>query len=310
MSKASTQYAAYAEAAEQRSSIDIVIVTARGSRKLLERCLDSLQAHPCGTASTTVHVIDNASRDGTVGWIRRARPDVSVFEQAENMGFAAACNTGIRMTAGPFVLLLNPDTLVCPGALDRLLDALHANPGAAVVGPRLIGVDGYPDHNAKRTFPTAAAALAHFLPSINGWLGAPAGYHRIDIAELGAGSVDAVSGSCMLVRRRAIVDVGLMDEGYWMYGEDLDWCRRFGAAGWRVRYQGSACVVHVKHGVTGRHRTLRTNWAFHRAMGRFYRRFEAGRRPWLDVAVFAGILVRFGLSASHSALARSRFEGG
>jgi GT2 family glycosyltransferase len=178
-----------------------------------------------------------------------------------------------------------------------------------VVGPRLIGVDGYPDHNAKRTFPTVVAALAHFLPSVTRWLGKRASYHRTDIAEFGAGSVDAVSGSCMLVRRAAIRDVGLMDEGYWMYGEDLDWCRRFGAAGWRVRYQGSACVVHVKHGVTGRHRTLRTNWAFHRAMGRFYRRFEAGRKPWLDVAVFAAILIRFGLSASRSALARSRFEG-
>jgi N-acetylglucosaminyl-diphospho-decaprenol L-rhamnosyltransferase len=288
----------------QASSIDVVIVTARGSMALVQGCLRSLQAHPPSRARLTIHVIDNASRDGTVESIRSAGSGVSVVELPDNRGFAAACNVGIRMTTGPFVLLLNPDTVVRASALDRLLQSLEANPDAAAVGPRLIGVDGRADHNAKRAFPSPAGALAHFVPPLAGIRGGLPSYHRADIPGLGAGTVDAVSGSCMLVRRRAIPDAGLLDEGYWMYGEDLDWCRRFAASGWQVRYDGSACVVHVKHGVTGRHRTLRTNWAFHRAMGRFYRRFDAGRRPWLDAAVFAAIVARFCLSAPYNAVLR------
>ncbi len=279
--------------------IDVVIVTAKGSWTLVHDCLLSLQAHPPRRAVFSICIVDNASRDGIVEAVRREHPRVTIEELAENRGFAYGCNVGIRRSTGPYVLLLNPDTIIREGAVDLLLDVLDHHSRAAVVGPRLVGPDGSVDHNAKRSFPTPAGALAHFA----GW--SSGGYARADITEAGAGPVDAVSGSCMLVRRAAIAEVGLLDEGYWMYGEDLDWCRRFGQAGWEVRYEGSATILHVKHGVTGRHRSLRTNWAFHRAMGRFYRRFDAGDRPLLDIAVFAAVLAKFTISALRSAVARS-----
>ena len=280
-------------------SLDVVIVTARGSWPLADACLRSLATHPPRAGRLHVHVVDNASDDGAVEAIRRAHPGVTVTELGHNRGFAHACNRGIEAGTSAYVLLLNPDTEVHPGALDVLVGVLEAHPRAAVAGPRLLGLDGRPDHNAKRQFPTPAAALAHFLR-----LPARPGYGRPDIPDTGAGAVDAVSGSCMLVRRAAIEDVGGLDEGYWMYGEDLDWCRRFAARGWEVRYDGSATVLHVKHGLTGRHRTLRVNWAFHRSMGRFYRRWSAGRRPLVDLAVYAGVLVRFAASAAVSAATR------
>ncbi|MHB8689928.1 MAG: glycosyltransferase family 2 protein [Solirubrobacteraceae bacterium] len=285
----------------------VVIVTARGSWELLNDCLRSLREHPPATASISVHVVDNASRDGTVDSVRVRYPEVEVDELPDNRGFAHGCNVAIERTHAPYVLLLNPDTVIGQGTLDTLLGVLRSEQLTAVVGPRLIGTDGRPDHNAKRSFPTPAAALAHFTGVPLG--GAQRGYGRDDIPELGSGVVDAVSGSCMLVRRAAIDEVGLFDEGYWMYGEDLDWCRRFGLAGWQVRYEGSATVIHVKHGVTGRHRALRTNWAFHRSMGRFYRRFDSGRNVFMDLAVYLGVLTRFFVSATQNVLAR-RCRGG
>ncbi|MGO9793786.1 MAG: glycosyltransferase family 2 protein [Solirubrobacteraceae bacterium] len=301
-----TQYPVQAsDAAAAVPLIDVVIVTARGSWELLNECLRSLRDNPPQAGPISVHVVDNASRDGTVDSVRRLYQEVTIEELADNRGFAHACNVAIRRTRGPFVLLLNPDTVIYPEALDRLLEALNRYPRAGIAGPRLIGTDGVADHNAKRSFPTPAAALAHFIGVCSPpGSAAGAGYGRTDIDEFGAGAVDAVSGSCMLVRRSAIAQVGLMDEGYWMYGEDLDWCRRFGQSGWQVRYEGSATILHVKHGVTGRHRTLRTNWAFHRSMGRFYRRFDAGRNLWLDGAVYAGVLAKFALSVSRSRMMR------
>jgi N-acetylglucosaminyl-diphospho-decaprenol L-rhamnosyltransferase len=234
-------------------------------------------------------------RDGTVSLLRKHHSEVSVEELECNRGFAHACKRVIVGGTAPFVLLLNPDTVVHAGSLDELARALLGAPRVAVAGPRLVGEDGRPDHNAKRSFPTVSAAMLHLISL--GRLRA-AGYSRTDIDACGDGPVDAVSGSCVLVRRSAIAEVGLLDEGYWMYGEDLDRCRRFGERGWEIRYCGGATVTHVKHGTTGRRRPLRVNWAFHRAMGRFYRRFEAGRNPVLDVAVYGGVLIRFVVSAA------------
>jgi N-acetylglucosaminyl-diphospho-decaprenol L-rhamnosyltransferase len=293
--------AAHNRATGSPTKVDVVIVTARGSWELVDDCLRSLRAHPPANAILSVRVVDNNSADGTVERLRHAYPGVTVDDLETNRGFAYGSNYGIRRTEAPYVLLLNPDTVVQDRSLEPLIAALDEHPLAAVVGPRLVGLDGTPDHNAKRTFPTPTAAMRHFL-GIDRRSG---GYGYSAISESGAGRVDAVSGSCMLVRRSAITEVGVLDEGYFMYGEDLDWCRRFGQAGWEVRYVGSATVVHVKHGVTGRYRTLRTNWAFHRSMGRFYRRFDSGGRLWLDAAVYGGVLLKFLASATHSSVARA-----
>jgi N-acetylglucosaminyl-diphospho-decaprenol L-rhamnosyltransferase len=293
-----------AHGAGLHAELDVVIVTARGSWALLDDCLRSLRQHP-PSRTIAVRVVDNASDDGTVANTRSHFPEVDTEELPDNRGFAYACNHAIRRSSAPYVLLLNPDTVVNPGALERLCSTLDRHPKAAVVGPRLVGLDQNPDHNAKRSFPTPAAALQHFL-RVRGITRRGGGYGRTDLSEFDSGRVDAVSGSCMLVRRAAIAEVGLLDHGYFMYGEDLDWCRRFGQGGWEVRYDGGATVVHVKHGVTGRHRSLRTNWAFHRSMGRFYRRFDAGTNPALDAAVYVGVLAKFAVSAASSTMHRRR----
>lgn len=293
---------------EAETTVTAVIVTATGSVGLLDACLDSLRAaHPANVALSTV-VVDNASTDGLADAVARGHPWVSLHLLPTNRGFAAATNVGIGRTDDEFVLLLNPDTEVPPGAIEGLVSVLRRTPAAAVAGPRLVDRSGTADHNAKRTFPTRVAAVRHFLPAAAPGR-ASTGYAAGAVGEFDEAPVDAVSGSCMMVRREALDDVGLLDEAYWMYGEDLDWCRRFGRHGWKVIYCGGTTVLHVKHGVTGRHRTLRTNWAFHRAMGRFYRKFEAGRQPLLDGLVYSGVLVKFAASACNSLARRTVARG-
>jgi GT2 family glycosyltransferase len=116
--------------------------------------------------------------------------------------------------------------------------------------------------------------------------------------------VDAINGAFMLIRRRALDEVGLFDEGYWMYMEDLDLCYRFAQAGWRVWYEPSVAVLHTKGGTTGRRRTVRLNYAFHYGMFRFYRKFYARTRsPLVNAVVYAGIAAKLGISVVRGAAA-------
>lgn len=298
--------------------LDVVVVTARGSHQHLLTCLRSLDRHPPSSGSVAVHVVDNASRDGTVEELRRSFPRVRLTELARNAGYAAANNVALRRGTAPFALLLNPDTEVGEGALERLIQVMHERPDVGLAGPRLVKPDGTLDHAAKWTFdpspgPLALGALAHFVRlGRRDWLGGSLSRYRAPaVPEHGAGHVDALSGACMLARRDAIAAVGLLDESYWLYIEDLDWCYRFRQHGYRVWYEGTVDVLHVK-GTTakggGRHRTPRANLAFHRGLGRFYRRFYSGRRPALDAAVYAAIGVKLIVSLVRGAAARRGSE--
>lgn len=286
--------------------LDIVIVTATGGRNLLRACLQSLDRYPLTCGEAVVHVVDNASGDGTVEMVRTEFPQVKLREVGRNAGFSVANNLILASTRGPLALLLNPDTEALQGTLDRCVQSMLERPQVGMVGCRLVQPDGTFDHAAKRSFPTPLGALAHFAKIgrvLQG--GALAQYRATEVPEHGQGEVDAVNGAFMLVRRSAIEQVGLLDEAYWLYMEDLDWCYRFHQAGWQVWYEGSSSFVHVKGGTSKRrgHRSLRTNVAFHRGMGRFYRKFYAGRRPLLDSAVYLAIGAKLAVSATRGALA-------
>jgi hypothetical protein len=171
---------------------------------------------------------------------------------------------------------------------------------------RLEQPDGTLDHAAKRSFPTPLSSLSHFLglgPTLGGRF---AGYQAPELGEYDVGDVDAVNGAYMLVRRTAMDQVGLLDQGYWLYMEDLDWCFRFNRAGWKVIYDGRVSTMHLKGGTSKnkKHRGFKHNAAFHRSMGRFYRKFYAGRHPTADVVIYLAILGKLAISATRSAVAR------
>ncbi|HWC87390.1 MAG TPA: glycosyltransferase family 2 protein [Solirubrobacteraceae bacterium] len=291
--------------------LDVIIVTVDGARELLRDCLTSLRRHPPTAGPSVVWLVDNATRDGTASMVQAEFPGVRLITLAREVGFSAGNNVALRRATSPFALLLNPDTEVSEGALDHAIEALRERPDAGVLGVRLVRRDGSFDHAAKRQFPTMVGALGHFTGVGRRTAGgALAQYRAPGVDELGCGEVDAVNGAFMLLRREAFAAVGLLDERYRMYGEDLDWCYRFKRAGWRVLYDGRATVVHVKGGTTilearrGRHRALATNVMFHRAIGRFYRKFHAGEHPVVDLAVYGALGVKLVISVSRSAVAR------
>jgi N-acetylglucosaminyl-diphospho-decaprenol L-rhamnosyltransferase len=282
-------------------ALEIVIVAYR-CRDLLRRCLASLERDGLMDGDCLVHVVDNASRDGTAELVRSAFPRARLHELDRNAGFSTANNVALRHVSAPFVLLLNPDTESEPGAVAHLLEAMGCDASIGMAGCRLVQPDGTFDHAAKRAFPTPLGALGHFLGvgrrrSSPKWLSQ---YRATVLDETGAGDVDAINGAFMLVRREALESVGLLDEGYWLYMEDLDWCKRFHLAGWRVVYDGRVTFMHVKGGTSGQLRGWRQNVAFHRGMGRFYRKFEAGPRPALDAAVYTGIVGKLVVSLVQS----------
>ena len=290
-------------------SLDVVIVSYR-SRELVLRCLASLERH-APACRLSVVVVDNASGDGTPGAVRAGFPTVSVLEPGANIGFARATNLGIRLGGAAYVLALNPDTEITAGALDVLLDLMESKADIGCCGCRLVRPDGTFDHAAKRSFPTPLSALGHFTGIGRRRAGGRlAAYRAPDVEE---GPVDAVNGAFMLLRRGALDQVGLFDERYWMYMEDLDLCYRLKTAGWVTWYEPGAVVVHHKGGSAGRYRSARLNVAFHAGMLRFYRTHYARRRSLaVNVAVYAGIGVKLAVSLVRSAVARrvmGRAEG-
>jgi GT2 family glycosyltransferase len=281
--------------------VDVGIVSYR-RRDLLESCLRSLDEHP---PSRPMHVIvvDNDSREGAAEMLR-AFPGASLIEPGRNLGFAAATNIAFKRGSAPYFLALNPDTRVRAGTLDTLLELMDADPEIAICGCRLELEDGTFDHAAKRSFPTPLGALAHFTGA-GRRAGAPGALAQYRAPGVVRGRVDAVSGAFMLMRRCALEEIGLFDEGYWMYMEDLDLCYRAARSGWMTWYEPSVAVTHVKRGTSGRYRKPRINRAFHYGMYRFYRRYYArSHAQAFNLAIYGGIGAKFIASATWSAFNR------
>jgi GT2 family glycosyltransferase len=284
-----------------------VVVVSHGAEGLLRRCLRSLTEHPASGA-TLVTVIDSGSPDSTPDMVEREFPSVRLIRRP-NIGFAAANNLVLTGSAAANVLLLNPDTEVYAGTLDAALARLRSDPRIGMVGCKLVTESGELDHACKRSFPTPLGALAHFtgIGRADGASAALSQYRATHLGDGEPGEVDAVNGAFMLCRAEAVRDVGPLDEGYWLYMEDLDWCRRFWQAGWKVFYEPAGVALHVKGGSSGARRAPRQEIAFHRGMGRFYRRFEAPEHnPLLNAAVYAGIGAKLAASLAITALAPGR----
>jgi N-acetylglucosaminyl-diphospho-decaprenol L-rhamnosyltransferase len=285
-------------------SLDLeVVVVSHGAEALLRRCLRSLGEHPA-SGESRVTVVDSGSEDATPEMVEREFPSVRLIRRG-NIGFSAANNLVLGESEAKAVLLLNPDTEVYAGTLDAALARLASDPEVGMVGAKLLTESGELDHACKRSFPTPLGALAHFtgLGKGDGAPGALSQYRATHLGDDEPGEVDAVNGAFMLCRREAVREVGPLDEGYWLYMEDLDWCRRFWAAGWKVFYEPAAVALHVKGGSSGARRARRQEIAFHRGMGRFYRRFEAPEHSsLLNAAVYAGIGAKLATSLAITAL--------
>jgi len=286
-------------------------VVSHGAEALLRRCLRSLAEHPA-TGTTRVTVVDSGSPNATPDMVEREFPQVRLIRRG-NIGFSAANNVVLREGEAAAVLLLNPDAEVYAGTLDAALGRLYSEERIGMVGCKLVTESGELDHACKRSFPTPLSALAHFT-GVGRGNGAAAAFSQYRATHLGddePGEVDAVNGAFMLCRAEAVREVGLLDEGYWLYMEDLDWCRRFWQAGWKVFYEPAGVALHVKGGSSGGRRAPRQEIAFHRGMGRFYRRFDApAHNPLVNAAVYAGIGAKLATSLGITFASSTRSGGG
>jgi len=223
--------------------LSIIIVT-YNSRAHIDGCLRSLTT-PQPAVEHEIVVVDSASVDGTASFLRERWPAVQVIEPGQNNGFAAANNTGIRQTSGELIALLNPDTIVRPGAMDRLVAALDARPDVGVVGPRLMDGTG----RAELSFGAMISPLAEVRQKVlvrGNDRGAPVISGYVERLTRREREVDWVSGACLMVRRADAEAVGLLDERYFMYTEDVDLCASIRARGRKVLFTPSAEVVHLR----------------------------------------------------------------
>ena len=291
------------ERLQRTASLDVVIVSYRRA-DLLADCLDALEAHP-PRCPMTVHVVENGADARVAALVKSRYPGVRFYVADGNIGFARASNVALRAGRCGYALLLNPDTRITAGALDRLLDLMEEQSEVGIAGCRLVTASGTLDHAARRAFPTVLGAIGHFS-GIGRRRTTPGRLSQYRALDVDAGPVDAVNGAFMLIRRSALDDVGLLDEGYWMFMEDLDLCYRFRQAGWLTWYEPDVTVVHLKGAIVGRPRSPRLECAFHYGMYRFYRKFYAPERPRLvNLAVYAGIAGKTVLALSRWPAARA-----
>lgn len=272
---------------------------------LLKRCLETVLASE-GDFSYRVIVVDNASTDDSVAMLRADFPQVELIVSETNGGYPYGNNLGLKALgfhgagqvdadAPRYAVLLNPDTEVPPDAFYGMMRYMDARPEIGVAGPKLVLPDGSLDLACRRSFPSPAVSLYRFsglsrlFPKHRQF-----GRYNMTFADPDEElEVDSVVGAYMQVRREAIEAVGLLDETFFMYGEDLDWAYRIKTAGWKVYYHPQIVVKHVKRAAS--RQSQKAAFEFQRAMLLFYRKHYRPTTPlWLHLLIMTGLLLKGG----------------
>ncbi len=306
----------------------LIVIVNYNTRDLLRDCLASIYESR-GDFSYQVCVVDNGSHDDSAAMVRQEFPQAQLIANPINSGYASANNLGLRAFGfqdrpqarhpGPepvegasslvprYALLLNADTLLPPSALREMLDFMEAHPEAGAAGPRLVRQDGSLDLACRRGFPTPSAFFYRMLGLSKLFPRSPR-FGRYNLTFLDPDElteVDSVVGAFMLVRAEAIYQVGLLDESFFMYGEDLDWAYRIRKAGWKIYYNPQVTVLHIK-GASTKH-SRRARYEFYRAMNIFYRKHYAATTPfWLHWLIIVGIVLQGSLAMLREMLKGSR----
>jgi len=221
-----------------------VIIVSWNAREYLMQCLASLSTEE-DRYRMEIIVVDNASADGSADAVATCYPNVRLIRNTENLGFAKANNMAVSVSTGKYLCFVNSDVKVLPNCIGRLVRFCEENLNVGMVGPRIIGGDGKLQRSC-RGFPTVwnmlcrALALDTLFPGVKAFTG----YHLYHWPQESLRSVDILSGCFWLVRRDALPRVGLLDEEFFMYCEDWDWCKRFRAKGWQVVFLPSAEAIH------------------------------------------------------------------
>lgn len=282
-----------------KNRIDVsIIIVSYNTKDLLSVCLSSLIKQK-GSKSWEIIVVDNASSDGTSDLIKEKFPDVIFIQNKKNVGFSTANNIGLRRARGKYFLLLNSDTEVSEGSIEKVKQFMEKHPDVGVATCKLVLGDGSIDPACHRGFPTPWASLTFFLgleklfPRWRLFAGYHQGYKNMNEPH----EIDSPSGAFYMVRREVIKSVGLLDENYFMYAEDLDWSYRIKQAGWKIFYYPKVTVLHKKKqsGRDSDDPSLKriTEMYFYDTMKLFYKKHYQHRYGWLlTQLILLGITIR------------------
>jgi GT2 family glycosyltransferase len=242
-----------------------------------------------------VILVDNHSSDNSVATIRAAYPHIPLIENEGNLGFSKANNQGIRRAKGRYILLLNSDTLLEPDTLQTMIQFMDDHPQAGASGCKLVLTDGSLDKACKRGFPTPSAAF-YYITGLSRLFPDNPKFNQYQLGHLSDNEhhqVDSLVGAFMLVRRATIDQVGLLDENYYMYGEDVDWCYRMKEAGWEIHYYPKTKITHLK-GASSRRKPMKIICEFYRAMYLFHHKHYRKQYIWVvNAIIYAGITLSF-----------------
>lgn len=292
--------------------VSVIVVNYNGGPFLLDTVASVLTSR----VPLEVWVVDNGSLDQSIAALAARFPGegrLRILQNGANLGFARANNIALAQARADHLLLLNPDCLLEPDTLERMLAAMAADPRVGMAGCLIRNPDGSEQAGCRRTLPTPWSGLARAL-RLNRLF--PGGGHieTLDLVHQPLPEapvyVEAISGAFMLVRRAALEQVGALDEGYFLHCEDLDWCQAFQDKGWRILFVPGVSILHHK-GVCSQARPLFVLWHKHRGMARFYRKFLSPRYPTLlNLLMMAGVWARFLATLPLALLERARYPAG
>jgi GT2 family glycosyltransferase len=272
--------------------IDVIIVNYK-SEHLLHRCVNSIY-HAAGAQEINLVIQDNGS-SRYLDILIKAFPEAKWVRNKKNLGFGRAINRGIQLGGAPYILILNPDTFLFENFFPTLLTYMEDHPDTGVVGPKIFYEDGSLQETA-RSFPNLLTGLFGRTSILTRWFPEnPLTQHNLKTKTSDGKTpleVDWVSGACMFVRREAVRQIGMMDERFFMYWEDADWCRRMWANRWKVVYLPAATLCH-HGGKSSETRPLKSSLIFHTSSYRYYAKYASWLKSGLSAFVALALAMRF-----------------
>lgn len=285
--------------------LSIVIVN-YNTKDLLKQTIESVINNTKGI-EYEIWVVDNSSKDGSVEMVQEEFKSVKLIASKENLGFPKGNNVAIKKATGRYILLLNSDTKVIGDNLQNCVAYMDKHKDIGALGCKVELPDGTLDHACKRGFPTPEASLYYFL-KLNKIMKNRKKYGAYTAEYLGedeVGEVDALMGAFMMIPRTVVDKVGMLDEEFFMYGEDIDWCYRIKEAGYKIMYYPKEKIIHFK-GSSSKKKKAKTTYEFHRAMILFYRKhYNDKYNIFIKILVYIGVALRMILSMIKNLFKRS-----
>lgn len=292
------------------NGLSICIVSYKASA-LLKECLSSIYQNQPAVPFEVI-VVDNHSDDGTLEMLRSCFPQVKALELPANQGYTRPMNDALKAANGRYLVQLNPDTLILPGALERLVSFMDSHPEAGICTPKVLNRDGTLQKQCRRSAARPWDAFTYFSGLAKRYPRSRrfAGYLMTYLDENEINEVEAVSGSCMVIRREVIDDIGYLDELFFAYQEDADFCFRARQAGWRIYYVPDAQIIHYGGQGGSKVEVYRSIYEWHRSYYLYYRKHLARDYFFLFNWLYYALMgIKLGLTIAVTMLRKEKYAG-